>query len=49
MNGDGLQDFYVCETGGLPNRLLMQKPLEPSRMLPMVPAPTFLNPVPAVC
>ena len=26
MNGDGLDDLYVCETGGLPNRLLVQQP-----------------------
>lgn len=26
VNGDGLEDLYVCETGGLPNRLLIQKP-----------------------
>lgn len=25
VNGDGLEDLYVCETGGLPNRLLIQK------------------------
>jgi hypothetical protein len=24
VNGDGLEDLYVCEPGGLPNRLLMQ-------------------------
>ena len=26
VNGDGRPDLYVCETGGLPNRLLIQKP-----------------------
>lgn len=26
VNGDGLEDLYVCETGGLPNRLLIQNP-----------------------
>ena len=26
VNGDGLEDLYVCETGGLPNRLLIQQP-----------------------
>ena len=26
VNGDGLDDLYVCETGGLPNRLLVQQP-----------------------
>ncbi len=25
-NGDGLDDVYVCEPGGLPNRLLLQQP-----------------------
>ena len=25
VNGDGLDDVYVCETGGLPNRLLVQQ------------------------
>ena len=24
VNNDGLEDLYVCQTGGLPNRLLMQ-------------------------
>ncbi len=24
VNGDGLEDLYVCEPGGLPNRLLLQ-------------------------
>jgi hypothetical protein len=26
VNGDGLDDIYLCEPGGLPNRLLIQKP-----------------------
>ncbi|MBT5928204.1 MAG: hypothetical protein HOH33_16490, partial [Verrucomicrobia bacterium] len=26
VNGDGLEDLYICETGGLPNRLLIQQP-----------------------
>lgn len=26
VNGDGLDDIYVAETGGLPNRLLVQQP-----------------------
>lgn len=26
VNGDGLDDVYVSETGGLPNRLLLQQP-----------------------
>lgn len=26
VNGDGLDDLYLCEAGGLPNRLLLQKP-----------------------
>jgi len=26
VNGDGLDDVYVCQTGGLPNRLLVQQP-----------------------
>lgn len=25
VNGDGLDDLYICETGGLPNRLLVQQ------------------------
>lgn len=25
-NGDGLDDLYICEPGGLPNRLLLQQP-----------------------
>ncbi|MEQ8766919.1 MAG: VCBS repeat-containing protein [Planctomycetota bacterium] len=25
-NGDGLEDLYVCQQGGLPNRLLLQNP-----------------------
>ena len=25
VNGDGLDDIYICETGGLPNRLLVQQ------------------------
>ena len=25
INGDGLEDLYICETGGLPNRLLLQQ------------------------
>lgn len=25
VNGDGLEDLYVCEPGGLPNRLLVQQ------------------------
>lgn len=25
VNGDGLDDLYVCEPGGLPNRLLLQR------------------------
>ena len=26
VNGDGLDDLYVCQPGGLPNRLLIQQP-----------------------
>ena len=26
VDNDGLEDLYVCQTGGLPNRLLMQMP-----------------------
>ncbi|MDC0934955.1 VCBS repeat-containing protein [Pirellulales bacterium] len=26
VNGDGLDDLYVCDTGGLPNRLFIQNP-----------------------
>ena len=26
VNGDGLDDLYVCQGGGLPNRLFLQKP-----------------------
>lgn len=26
VNGDGLDDIYVCQPGGLPNRLLIQQP-----------------------
>jgi len=26
VNGDGLDDLYLCQNGGLPNRLLLQKP-----------------------
>jgi hypothetical protein len=26
VNGDGLDDIYVCEAGGLPNRLYVQQP-----------------------
>ncbi|MEK6246635.1 MAG: VCBS repeat-containing protein, partial [Planctomycetales bacterium] len=26
VNGDGLEDLYVCQTGGLPNRLFLQEP-----------------------
>ena len=26
VNGDGLEDVYVCQTGGLPNRLLLHQP-----------------------
>ncbi|HUF60987.1 MAG TPA: VCBS repeat-containing protein [Verrucomicrobiales bacterium] len=26
VNGDGLDDFYFCEAGGLPNRLFVQEP-----------------------
>lgn len=26
VNGDGLDDLFVCETGGLPNRLFVQQP-----------------------
>lgn len=26
VNGDGLEDLYVCQAGGLPNRLLTQNP-----------------------
>jgi hypothetical protein len=26
VNGDGLEDIYVCQMGGLPNRLLVQQP-----------------------
>ena len=26
VDGDGLDDVYVCEAGGLPNRLLLQQP-----------------------
>jgi len=25
-NGDGLDDLYVCQPGGLPNRLFLQTP-----------------------
>lgn len=25
VNGDGLEDLYVCQTGGLPNRLFLQQ------------------------
>ena len=24
VNGDGLEDLYVCQSGGLPNRLFVQ-------------------------
>ena len=26
VNGDGLEDLYLCQPGGLPNRLLVQQP-----------------------
>ena len=26
VNGDGLEDVYVCDSGGLPNRLFVQQP-----------------------
>lgn len=26
VNGDGLDDLYVCDTGGLPNQLFLQQP-----------------------
>ncbi len=26
MDGDGLDDLYVCQTGGIPNRILLQNP-----------------------
>ncbi|XAL99501.1 VCBS repeat-containing protein [Phycisphaeraceae bacterium D3-23] len=26
LNGDGLEDLYVCQTSGLPNRLLLHQP-----------------------
>ena len=26
VNGDGLDDLYICESGGLPNRLFVQNP-----------------------
>ena len=26
VNGDGLDDFYFCDVGGLPNRLFVQRP-----------------------
>ena len=26
VNGDGLEDVYLCQPGGLPNRLLLQQP-----------------------
>ncbi len=26
INGDGLEDLYVCQPGGLPNRLFLQQP-----------------------
>lgn len=26
VNGDGLEDLYICQQGGLPNRLLIQNP-----------------------
>ena len=26
VNGDGLEDLYVCDSGGLPNRLYLQNP-----------------------
>ncbi len=26
VNGDGLEDVYVCQTGGLPNHLLVRRP-----------------------
>ena len=26
VNGDGLEDFYACDAGGLPNRLYVQQP-----------------------
>ena len=26
VNGDGLEDVYLCQTGGLPNRLLLTQP-----------------------
>ncbi len=26
VNGDGLEDLYVCDSGGLPNRLFVQQP-----------------------
>ena len=26
VNGDGLDDFYFCDVGGLPNRLFLQRP-----------------------
>ncbi len=26
VNGDGLEDLYVCDEGGLPNRLYLQRP-----------------------
>ena len=43
-NGDGLDDLYVCEPGGLPNRLLLQTPDGLLRDISEEAGVDFLNP-----
>ncbi len=44
VNGDGRDDVYICETGGLPNRLLVQQPDGTARDIATSAAVDFIEP-----
>ena len=44
VNGDGLEDVYFCEPGGLPNRLFLHKPDGTARDVSAVAGVDFLEP-----
>ncbi len=44
VDGDGLEDVFICEPGGLPNRLLLHKPDGTARDVSAVAGIDFLEP-----
>ncbi|MBI4600792.1 MAG: VCBS repeat-containing protein [Planctomycetes bacterium] len=44
VNGDGLEDLFFCETGGLPNRLFVQQPDGTARDVSQESGVSYLEP-----